>query len=462
MGPGSDIANAMAIQPDDKIVVAGDCYNDGGTGYDFCVARFTPSGSFDATFGSSGRVRLPIGTSNDYANALAILSDGRILLAGHCFDASSSNYKFCLARVLADGSVDSNFGSYGRVVTPIGISHAHINSIVVDRDGKVFAGGSCIIAGSNTTFCVARYLSDGALDSSFGVGGRVTIPVSSANAKISAVAVDNDGRYVSTGLCASTGSSITRFCTIRILSTGELDSTFGSAGLISTSISDVQNDAGSVSFFPDGSILVVGDCYNAATGWQTVCGAKYGTDGAFDSQFGAGGKMLLASVSIEVKPYAHALQPDGRVLIAGQCHGEDFFFEFCVVRLRTDGSLDTEFGTKGQVRISRGGNDDIGTGIALQRDGRIVAAGTCSNGDNLFDFCLARFHGGPYAFRACSQDIDGDGIVSATTDILILARVALGLRGDSVLSGIAFPGNAARTTWSSILGFLSLHCGLTL
>lgn len=99
--------------------------------------------------------------------------------------------------------------------------------------------------------------------------------------------------------------------------------------------------------------------------------------------------------------------------------------------------------------------------MALQPDGKLLLAGYCRSG--AFDeFCVARYHGGPFAAPACSLDIDGDNQVLATTDSLIHARIALRIRGDAVVAGIAFPINAQCKTWTQIRGHLVTACGMTL
>jgi hypothetical protein len=108
-----------------------------------------------------------------------------------------------------------------------------------------------------------------------------------------------------------------------------------------------------------------------------------------------------------------------------------------------------------------GASDNAATAVALQPDGKIVVAGYCSNGSNN-DFCLARYEGGPFDARNCSMDIDGDNRVLATTDMLIGARVALGLTGNAVIGSITFAPHATRTTWPAIRDYLVTQCGMSL
>jgi uncharacterized delta-60 repeat protein len=156
---------------------------------------------------------------------------------------------------------------------------------------------------------------------------------------------------------------------------------------------------------------------------------------------------------------ALALQPDGKIVVAGYCvNGSNT--NFCLARYLASGALDTGFNNTGKLISPIGSPDSVATAAALQPDGKIVVAGYCSNGTNN-DFCLARYEGGPFDARNCSMDIDGDNRVLATTDMLIGARVALGITGNAVIGGITFAGHASRTTWPAIRDYLVSQCGMS-
>jgi len=126
------------------------------------------------------------------------------------------------------------------------------------------------------------------------------------------------------------------------------------------------------------------------------------------------------------------------------------------------GDLDTTFGAGfGMVRTAIGTGIDLGNAIALQPDGKIVVAGECWNGSG-WSFCLARYQGGPFGYRNCTMDIDGDVVVLATTDALLLARTSLGMTGSAVINGISFASHATRKTWPDIRNYLITQCGMTL
>jgi len=200
IGSLQDFGWSLAIQPDRKILLGGNCDNGGGN-YDFCIARFNSNGTLDTSFNSSGIVIQPIGSSQDYFGSLAIQPDGKILLGGHCHNRS--NWDFCIARFNSNGTLDTSFGSSGKVIQPIGSSNDYGWSLVIQPDGKILLGGYCG-SGSNHDFCIARFNSNGTLDTSFGTGGKVIQPISSisySDTKRYSLAIQPDGKILLGGHC---------------------------------------------------------------------------------------------------------------------------------------------------------------------------------------------------------------------------------------------------------------------
>jgi len=394
IGSGEDTARALAVQPDGKIVVAGSCSNRSDN--DFCLARYDANGVLDATFGSTGKVITAIGASDDYADALAIQPDGKIVVAGYC--SISGNNDFCLARYLASGALDSSFGTTGKVITAIGPDYDNASAIALQPDGKIVVAGYCF-NGSNTDFCLARYLASGALDTSFNSTGKVVTTIGAATDVASALALQPDGKIVVAGYCFN--GSNTDFCLARYLASGTLDTSFNTTGKVITAIGASDDYATSL-----------------------------------------------------------ALQPDGKIVLAGYCsNGSNN--DFCIARYLPSGALDTSLNSTGKVITAIGAGNDYASAIAQQPDGKIVVAGTCSNGSNN-DFCVARYEGGPFDARNCSMDIDGDNQTIATKDGLIATRVMLGLTGNTVIGGITFASHATRTTWPAIRDYLVSQCGMSI
>ncbi len=153
IGSSSGNGQSLAIQPDGKILLGGYCYN--GSDYDFCIARFDSDGNLDTTFNYPNGYKIQsIGSGNDEGFSLAIQPDGKILLGGYC--QGVSNADFCIARFNSDGTLDTSFGSSGKVIQNIGSSNDIGYSLAIQLDGKILLGGYCS-NGSNPDFCIARF-----------------------------------------------------------------------------------------------------------------------------------------------------------------------------------------------------------------------------------------------------------------------------------------------------------------
>lgn len=444
----NEYARALALQPDGKILVAGRC------GVDFCLVRYLPSGALDVSFNTTGTAITPIGsgTTFAYAYAVALQPDGNIVTAGAC--SNGSNDDFCLVRHLPSGALDTSFNSTGKVITPIGGGNDTAYAITLQPDGKLVAVGACS-NGSNNDFCLARYLPSGALDTSFNATGKVMTPIAAGDDAASAVALQPDGAIVVAGYC-SNGSNYD-FCLARYLPSGALDTTFNATGKVTTPIGSSEDVAHAIALQPDGKIVVAGNCLVGSN--YDFCIARYLPGGAPDLSFNASGKAIAAIGSNRDLAFAITLQPDGKIVVAGGCsNGSNF--DFCLARFLPIGSPDLSFHSTGIAITPIGTGDAIALAVALQPDGKIVVAGNCFYGSD--DFCLARYEGGPFDARNCSLDIDGDNQVLATTDALIHTRIALGMTGPAVISGITFASHAARQTWPDIRNYLVTQCGMSL
>ncbi len=217
---GNDSVNAIAIQPGGKIILAGVSSND------FAVARLNPDGTLDNSFSpgeldGDGVLRFNI-SGTDSANAVAIQPDGKIILAG-----GSSN-DFAVARLKPDGTLDSSFspgGLDGDGVLRFNISgNDSVNAIAIQPDGKIILAGV-----SSDDFAVARLKPDGTLDSSFSPGGldgdgvlRFNI---SGNDSVNAIAIQPDGKIILAGVSSDD------FAVARLKPDGALDSSFSPGGL---------------------------------------------------------------------------------------------------------------------------------------------------------------------------------------------------------------------------------------
>ena len=394
IGSGTDVAYSLALQPDGMIVVAGACSNGGD--YDFCLARYLANGALDTNFNGIGKVITAIGNGNDGAYSIALQPEGKIVVAGSCLNGNT--YDFCLARYLASGALDLSFNGTGKVITAIGSGNDAAYSVALQSDGKIVVAGRCS-NGTHTDFCLARYLASGALDMSLNSTGTVITTIGSGNDVARGVALQPDGKIVVAGYC-SNGTTYD-FCLARYLASGTLDVSFNGSGTVITPIGVGDDYAISFALQPDGKIIVAGVCSNGAN--FDFCLARYLANGTFDTSFNSTGKVITPIGSSDDYGYSVALQPDGKIVVAGYCvSGANL--DFCLARYLANGTLDTSFGSTGKVITAIGSSTDVANSAALQPDGKIVVAGYCSNGSN-DDFCLARYDGGPNTPKTLTEYI---------------------------------------------------------
>ena len=157
----------------------------------FAPHAIAAPGQLDLSFNGTGKLVTPIGSSVDAARGMALHPDGGIVVAGAC-DIGPNLYDFCVARYHPNSSFDATFNGTGRVITPIGSVDDVATAVAPQTDGRIVVAGSCDIGGIRV-FCVARYLANSALDLSFNGTGKTTTVLSSANNFAAALAVQ-DGR----------------------------------------------------------------------------------------------------------------------------------------------------------------------------------------------------------------------------------------------------------------------------
>ncbi len=377
-----DYAYAVALAPDGKIVVAGRSYN--GTNNDFALARYNADGSLDTSFGSGGKVTTGIHTGDDVAYALALAPDGKIVVAGYT-DAGSTGYDFALARYNADGSLDTTFGSGGKVTTAFGSGTDEAYALALAPDGKIVVAGRSR-NGANYDFALARYHTDGTLDTSFGSGGKVVTAIGANTDEAYALALDPDGKIVAAG--TSLNGLTYDFALARYNADGSLDTTFGSGGKVTTAIGSGYDAAAGVALTPDGKIVLAGRSHNGTN--LDFALARYNANGTLDTTFGSGGKVVTAIGTSDDIAYDIALAPDGRMVVTGMSdNGTNL--DFALARYNADGTLDASFGSGGKVTTPIGASNDSAYAIVLAPDGKIVVAGASHNGTN-YDFALARYY----------------------------------------------------------------------
>ena len=263
IGADHDGAGDMVLQPDGKLVLFGyrvDPPVTGGSVRSWALVRYNSNGTLDPTFGNGGIVITKHGPLSDSLHAGALQTDGKIVAVGEMSPGGGAPTDVALARYLPNGSLDSSFGTGGKVVTQTPLVSELGNGVVIQPDGKIVVAGSAKI---NNVFHMAltRYMANGALDTSFGVGGRTTIAPGGL-ALAQTILLQPDGKLVVAGQSKLGASN--EYCLARFLPNGTLDTTFGNAGVTYVVMSTVDDIPYDIAAQADGSIVVVGQSYTDA------------------------------------------------------------------------------------------------------------------------------------------------------------------------------------------------------
>ena len=374
-------AKALALQSDGKLLALGG----------MTLSRFNADGSLDAAFASAGvRSIVANGGPFDAMQALAVQPDGKIVVAGYTALPTALTDDIVVLRFNNDGSPDLGFGSGGKVVTDVAGSTDRAHAVAVQADGRiVIAGIATLGSGVNLDQDVAlvRYLADGSLDASFGNGGKVTTNVGGRTDFGYAIALQADGRIVVAGRVGINGGTNPDIGVLRYLANGSLDTSFGSGGSRQIDFGGGSwDEAGDVLVQPDGRILVGGLTSNGGSYRYALL--RLNGDGTPDVGFATQGIANTAFTTQGDYGHAIALQSDGRIVVAGQVaslgNGD-----FGIARYGSDGSLDAAFGQGGLVRVDFFGSVDAAFDVLVQNDGKIVAGGLARNGTSV-GLALAR------------------------------------------------------------------------
>lgn len=467
-GSSNDVANALLLQPDGKVIQVGHCNaSTNGSVLSVCIARFLPTGALDPGFNTTGQIKATYAAAPEFGPiGAALRSDGKLVVAGGCAPAAVP--QFCLLRYTGSGALDSSFGTAGIAFGgAIGAGGVSPYRMALQPDGRIIAVGAC--QGATTyDFCVQRFTADGAIDTTFNSSatGSLVIDMNANFDYINAAVVQSDGRIVLAGGCGNGGVYL--YCALRLLANGSIDTSFGQSGKL---LATASGGAQAAAVQPDGKLLLAGQCAHTVGMFLKgdFCILRFNANGSVDSGFGAAGQVLTTVGNYGNMAHSIAVQPDGRIVVAGSCGngGNNSAADICVQRFTAEGALDPTFNGTGYVvtPIGSGGFYFLYSpkpGVALYPDGRILVGSSCPGGSGDYDFCSVRYDGGPFGYRACSNDLDGDGRVLATTDALMLARIALGMTGSAVTGGISFPPEATRTSWSAVRDYLINQCGMSL
>ncbi len=349
------------------------------------------SGNLDTSFGSGGRVTSKFPPSCcDRVTSIAIQPDGK-LVAGML----DSSFNFAVVRYNQNGALDSTFGSGGRVVTLL--DNSSVLAVAVQTDGKIIAGGSARNPNPiGRAFTVVRYNTDGTIDSSFGSSGIASTRIGGSD-RILDLAIQPDGKIVAAGDAATGSSGDTDCAVVRYNKDGSLDTSFGSGGKVTTNFAKFDS-LFDVFIQPDGKIAAAGSVtfdFNQSADFALV---RYNADGSLDTSFSSDGKVVTDFFGSADTAFALAFQSDGKYVAAGTAtESGSTDHHFALARYSTDGSIDPTFGLNGKV-ITMFGTLDTAHALVIQADGKLVAGGIAGTRPPAqpefpdFDFALARYN----------------------------------------------------------------------
>ncbi len=415
-------ARDIAVGSDGKIIAAGHCEAYGRTR--FALSRFNSDGSLDSSFNSGGKVCSDLGT---ILHAITIDTDGKIIAAGvdnndfymirydsngsvdtsfgsyssgvhtdfggtdeaydlivygtKIYTVGTSDGNFSIARYNSDGSLDTSFDGDGKATTDLGSDDDTARGIVIDSSGKIIVVGYSSNTNGIYDFAMVRYNSDGTLDTSFGTGGKTITDIAGADDKATSVAIDGTGKIVVAGWSSNSANSTHEdFTILRYDSSGNLDNSFGSNGVVTTDIGGYQDEANSI-VIDGNSIIVAGKSLNGSNGLDSFSVVKYDGMGALDTTFSGDGK-LTTSFGATMSSQAYGVAVSGtHIVVAGQNSSQ-----FALSQYLSNGTLDSSFDGDGKVLIDIGGSSDSISDLALKNSGKILAGGISSG-----NFALAQY-----------------------------------------------------------------------
>jgi uncharacterized delta-60 repeat protein/uncharacterized repeat protein (TIGR01451 family) len=385
-------ASAITVQPDGKIVVVGEAAEgEGGSeavgtlgadddryrgDRDFAVLRLLRDGTPDPDFGGDGVVTVDLAGGNDEATSVVVQPDGAILVAGRVFPGISALSDLGVPsmtgvlRLEPDGDLDDGFGDDGVVLLDRAPDREALTALALADDGTILLGGLVADPGAESDLAVLRLLPDGDTDDGFG-GGLVRTDFG-GNDEARAVAVRPDGSIVAAGVTRSAGR--TAFALAGYDATGAPAAGFGSGGSVVTDVTGDLDELRAIAVQPDGRVVTAGEGRAGPAGDVAV--VRYDTDGTLDETFGFGG-IVLTDLSGSDGAYAVAVAPDGGIIVAGHTR-----FDAFVLRYTADGVPDGQFGQAGIVRFTFteefGPTPSEARGLAVRDDGTIVVAGSVS------------------------------------------------------------------------------------
>jgi uncharacterized delta-60 repeat protein len=381
VGNNNDFIKDMVTLPDGRIVVVG--YIEGPV-VKFALGCYTANGSLAPNFGQGGIVTTQI---SDIDRAVAVAIQGnKIIVLGRSFTNVEENF-FSLARYDANGNLDPTFGNGGivRANLPGTVVEGAADLAVQNEDGKIVVVGSTAPSGNSNLFAT-RYLADGSIDSSFGIGGIREISYQSGNPQASAVAIHN-------GKVIIGGNLNGKFLLTRLDQNGFDDLSFNAQGTIVISFPNSGNSIlSAIAVQADGKIVLAGT--TITNQGSDFAMSRVSSFGFIDGNFGNQGRVVTDFDGDADTGEAVTIQADGKIVVVGRASDADPSDgpnAFAVARYNPNGSLDQGFNNGGKIKTPFNDFPNVGA-VVVKNDGNLVVAGQFVNPANsTFDFALVSY-----------------------------------------------------------------------
>ena len=382
---GEDRAYDIALQADNKIIVGGSAVNGLGANEDFALARLDSFGFLDMSFDGDGLVTTDLNQFEESIQAIHIQSGNKIVVAGYSGWFSETNFAFA-RYLLDDGSLDTSFASgTGYAIMNLIDNNEKASGLDLQGDDKlVFAG----IGGQR--FGAGRLHPDGLVDNSFDFDGWAPFFVGNGLDFAHAMVIQADDKIVIGG-GSPTDNDVTDFALVRYTSDGQPDGTFGQNGRVRTDFFNSYDEIEDLVLQPDGNIVAAGHAVNIS-GTNGVALARYDTNGNLDPTFGSGGLVTTSRVDwLGARGKDATRQPDGKIIVVGTLTNFSESTDLLLLRYENDGTLDSSFGTGGFISLTLGLGSSMGEAVGLQSDGKILVAGSALDQQSSQDWLVARF-----------------------------------------------------------------------
>jgi uncharacterized delta-60 repeat protein len=363
-------------------------------------------------------------TGNGQAEAMAIQDDGKIIAVGSSDNGAIS--VFAIARYTTNGLLDTTFGTGGKVITEVGPSSSYAKAVSIQSDGKIVVAGYTdnINLSNFAGLALVRYNITGELDHSFGINGIV---LSSVGNNANSLAIQSDGKIIITG--SSSDNVQSNFITVRFNSNGSIDPSFGNNGIVVASF-DGSSHADAIAIQKDGKIIVGGLTGNSPNFNFTL--VRYNCNGDLDTLFGMNGKVIITvgnfynsgCNSIKIKS-------DGKIIASGWAF-DGAVQNYIIAQFDANGLLDVNFGTGGIINAYVG-DAAVANDIEIQKNGKIVVAANIISSTNN-DFIVARYDS--TGILDSTFGINGNAITHVGIDAKINA-LSIQLDGKIVVAGSA-------------------------